>query len=154
MSAITALPALRLRTMRESDVPTVLAIDKSAYEFPWTEGIFRDCLRVGYHCRVLEQFYAIQAYGVMSVAADEAHLLNLCVRPQAQRQGFGRKMLSHLVDLACRAGADTLLLEVRVSNQPAIALYMAMGFSEIGQRKRYYPARGGREDALILAKAL
>jgi ribosomal-protein-alanine N-acetyltransferase len=140
--------------MRDGDIPTILAIDKSAYEFPWTDGIFRDCLRVGYHCRVLEQFDTIQAYGVMSVAADEAHLLNLCVKPQAQRQGFGRKMLAHLIDLARRAGADMILLEVRATNYPAIALYTAMGFGEIGQRKNYYPARQGREDALLLARAL
>jgi ribosomal-protein-alanine N-acetyltransferase len=147
-------PSPRIRTMREGDLATVLAIDRKAYEFPWTEGIFRDCLRVGYHCRVLEQTGDIMAYGVMSVAASEAHLLNLCVRPEVQRQGYGRRMLNHLVDLANRAGADVVLLEVRVSNEPAIALYHALGFNEIGQRKQYYPARQGREDALILALAL
>jgi [ribosomal protein S18]-alanine N-acetyltransferase len=154
MIAIQPLPAPRIRSMREGDLATVLTIDRKAYEFPWTEGIFRDCLRVGYHCRVLEQVGDIIAYGVLSVAASEAHLLNLCVRPESQRQGYGRRMLNHLVDLANRAGADVVLLEVRVSNESAIALYNALGFNEIGQRKQYYPARQGREDALILALAL
>jgi [ribosomal protein S18]-alanine N-acetyltransferase len=154
MSAIAPLPALRIRPMSEGDLAEILAIDTRAYEFPWTEQIFRDCLRVGYHCRTLEHFGTIQAYGVMSVAADEAHLLNICVRPEAQRQGFGRKMLGHLLDVARRAGADVVLLEVRVSNELAIRLYGAMGFMEIGQRRQYYPARKGREDALILARQL
>ena len=154
MIAIQPLPTPRIRSMREGDLATVLTIDRKAYEFPWTEGIFRDCLRVGYHCRVLEQVGDIMAYGVMSVAVSEAHLLNLCVRPESQRQGHGRRMLNHLIDLANRAGADVVLLEVRISNESAIALYNALGFNEIGQRKQYYPARQGREDALILALAL
>jgi ribosomal-protein-alanine N-acetyltransferase len=154
MSAVRPLPAGRFRTMEEADLKQVMGIDRSAYEFPWTEGIFRDCLRVGYWCRVLEQRPTIEAYGVMSVAADEAHLLNLCVRPDKQGQGLGRRMLTHMVDLAGRTGADTMLLEVRFSNQVAIALYTSLGFAELGTRRSYYPARQGREDALVLGRAL
>ncbi len=140
--------------MLERDLEEIVAIDYSAYEFPWSEGIFRDCLRVGYWCRVLERLRTIDAYGVMSVAAGEAHVLNLCVRPDLQGRGLGRKLLSHLLDFARRAGADTMFLEVRVSNAPAIGLYGTMGFCEVGVRTGYYPARQGREDALMLARVL
>jgi ribosomal-protein-alanine N-acetyltransferase len=140
--------------MLERDLEEIVAIDHSAYEFPWTEGIFRDCLRIGYWCRVLERSRTIDAYGVMSVAAGEAHVLNLCVRPDLQGRGLGRKLLTHLLDLARRAGADTMFLEVRVSNAPAIGLYDSMGFGEVGVRTGYYPARRGREDALMLARVL
>jgi ribosomal-protein-alanine N-acetyltransferase len=154
VSAVSLDTVARFRPMLEDDVPDVVEIDRSAYEFPWTEGIFRDCLRVGYWCRVLERYRRIQAYAVMSIAAGEAHLLNLCVRPALQRQGLGRKVLLHFVELARRTGADTVFLEVRASNEPAIALYTSTGFGEVGMRRGYYPARRGREDALVLARAL
>jgi ribosomal-protein-alanine N-acetyltransferase len=140
--------------MTEADLPHVMDIEACAYQFPWTPGILRDCLRVGYCCWLLEHAGDIQAYGVMSVAGGEAHILNLCVRPESQRRGFGRKILGWLVGVARRHGADTILLEVRPSNQAAIKLYEQAGFHEVGQRQHYYPAKRGRENALILARNL
>jgi ribosomal-protein-alanine N-acetyltransferase len=143
-----------LRPMREDDLPQVLAIEGQAYGFPWTERIFRDCLRVGYACWVLEWGGDIVGYGVMSVAAGESHILNLCVRPDAQNQGHGRRILTHLLFLARSHHADTALLEVRPSNRAAIHLYRRMGFNEVGMRRGYYPGEVGREDAIILARDL
>jgi ribosomal-protein-alanine N-acetyltransferase len=139
------------RIMTAKDIPAVMVIEKQAYPYPWTEGIFRDCLRVGYQCRTLEQDGQIQAYGVISVAAGESHILNICVRPELRRQGFGRCMLGYLMDEARRTGARTMLLEVRVSNATAVHMYQRAGFNEIGHRPNYYPARDGREDALLMA---
>jgi ribosomal-protein-alanine N-acetyltransferase len=154
MSAILRDPGARLRPMTDADVDAVMAIERAAYEFPWTVGILRDCLRVGYSCWVMENGQDIQAYAVMSVGGGEAHILNLCVHPQQQRRGLGRKLLGHLIALARRHAADTLLLEVRPTNRAALALYKQAGFNEVGVRKAYYPARDGREDALILALSL
>lgn len=154
MSAVVRQPEPRLRPMREADLREVLRIERSAYEFPWTLGIFRDCLRVGYCCWVLENGMEIQAYGVMSVGAGESHILNLCVRPDLQRRGLGRRMLRHLLNLARLHRAKTVLLEVRPSNKAALMLYKDMGFNEVGVRRNYYPAADGREDALILAREL
>lgn len=154
MSAIPNERAMRMRPMQEADVPTVMAIEHRAYAFPWTAGIFRDCLRVGYCCWILEQDDDIVGYGVMSVGAGEAHILNLCVRPELQGQGLGRRVLTHLLNLARRHHADTALLEVRPSNEPALRLYRSLGFNEVAIRRNYYPDRNGREDALILMRAL
>ncbi len=154
MSAILKDSPPRFRPMRERDLPGIIEIEESAYDFPWTEGIFRDCLRVGYCCWIYEQAGAITAYGVMSVGYGEAHILNLCVRPDARRGGVGRRMLGHLLDLARRHHAETALLEVRPSNRAALLLYHGMGFQEVGLRRGYYPAARGREDALILAYRL
>jgi [ribosomal protein S18]-alanine N-acetyltransferase len=140
--------------MREADLPQVMEIERRAYAFCWTEGIFRDCLRVGYACWLVELEGQIQAYGVMSVGAGEAHILNLCVSPAVRRQGYGRKVLSHLLNLARRMRADTALLEVRPSNEAALRLYRSIGFNEVGIRRDYYPDHNGREDALILALSL
>ncbi len=154
MSAVSPLPILAFCDMEEEDLPQVAAIDAQAYEFPWSLGIFADCLRSGYCCRVLKRGRAVVAYGVMAVAGDEAHILNLCVKPAYQRQGLGKRTLLHLLDIARRKGAEIALLEARVSNKVAIGLYTRMGFREVGLRRHYYPARGGREDAVIFMKTL
>ncbi|HET9121904.1 MAG TPA: ribosomal protein S18-alanine N-acetyltransferase [Acidiferrobacteraceae bacterium] len=141
----------RLRAMRFTDLEGVMVVEREAYEFPWTEGIFRDCLRVGYSCRVVENNGIPAGHAVMSVGAGECHLLNICVRPRHQRRGIGRRLVLHLLALAQRRKAHTALLEVRRSNTAAYTLYTALGFNEVGVRRNYYPAARGREDALVLA---
>ncbi|MBW3550190.1 MAG: ribosomal protein S18-alanine N-acetyltransferase [Proteobacteria bacterium] len=140
--------------MREADLEAIFAIELRAYPFPWTLGIFRDCLRADYPSRVLHQDGRIVGYFLMSLAAGEAHLLNLCVAPEAQGRGYGRKLLHAMLHLARGRGAARVFLEVRPSNAGAIALYFNEGFNEIGRRPRYYPAADGREDALVMAMEL
>ncbi len=155
MSALWEPCIGRFRRMLYADLKEVLSIERRAYEFAWTEGIFRDCIRVGYHCRVLETPHGfIQAYGVMSAAVGEAHILNLCVRPELQGRGLSRRLLEHLLEQAKSLQARTVFLEVRPSNHRAAQLYAAAGFHEVGIRRDYYPAAKGREDALVLAKEL
>lgn len=152
-AAVDSLP-LNLRPMRDGDLRRVADIERGAYEFPWSPGVFRDCLRVGYNCWVLEVDGEVQSYGIMSVAAGESHVLNLCVSTGWQGCGLGRRMLCCLLGVARDHHADTMLLEVRPSNPNALSLYRSMGFNEIGVRRAYYPARQGREDALLLATDL
>lgn len=128
-----------------------MAIEKRAYEFPWSIGIFSDCLRVGYCCWAYEEDNQIIGYAVMSVAVGEAHILNLTVQPESRRRGIGKKLMQQFIQLARQHDADVLMLEVRPSNIAAISLYAKLGFNEISARKDYYPAARGREDALILA---
>lgn len=150
MSAVRIHEACLFRPMSEADLDTVMDIERRAYSFGWTDGIFADCLRVGYCCWVLTQEEQVIGYGVMSVAAGEAHMLNVCVDPKRQRCGLGRHLMERMIELARAYGAGQMLLEVRPGNKAARALYATMGFSEVGRRKDYYPAAGGREDALIL----
>lgn len=141
----------RLSPMHPSHLPQVLEIEKAVYPFPWTDQIFRDCLNVGYSSWVVtDTLGEVLGYALMSMAVGEAHVLNLCVAPEHQRQGIAEFIMKHLLMVA-RAGAVTLvLLEVRVSNRPAQKLYEKFGFARIGVRKAYYPAANGREDALVL----
>jgi len=90
--------------MAVADVPAVAVIEKQAYPAAqaWSEGIFRDCLRVGYLCQVLEVDADLVGYGILSIAAGEAHLLNVCVAPGRQGRGFGRVLVEHFLDLADR----------------------------------------------------
>ncbi len=154
MSAVVASETPLCRPMHEGDVRAVMDIEKRAYQFHWTEGIFRDCLRVGYCCWVMELDGIPAGYGVMSLVVGEAHLLNICVAPEWQHQGYGRLLLQHFMELARERGAGRMFLEVRLSNQAALGLYRDVGFNEVGMRKNYYPGAHGREDALILAKDL
>ncbi|MEE9158374.1 MAG: ribosomal protein S18-alanine N-acetyltransferase [Gammaproteobacteria bacterium] len=154
MSAVLQSPVIQFRPMHETDLAEVMVIEQEAYVFPWSPGIFYDCLRVGYCCWVLEQDGVVDAYAVMSMGAGESHILNLCVRPTVQRSGLGGAMLRHLLMLARKYKADCMLLEVRPSNRAALCLYRSAGFDEVGMRRRYYPATRGREDALILARNL
>lgn len=140
-----------LRPMREDDLVAVHALEERAYEFPWTLGIFRDCLRSDYAAWVLEEEGAVIGYVLMSVAAGEAHILNVCVAPELQGRGLGRKLVRAILHVARGRAAERVFLEVRPSNKGAIALYHDEGFNEIGRRPRYYPAKDGREDAIVMA---
>ncbi|ASR44882.1 ribosomal-protein-alanine N-acetyltransferase [Xanthomonas citri pv. mangiferaeindicae] len=146
--------AATLRPMRDDDLDAVMAVELRAYPFPWTRGIFEDCLRAGYPAWVLHTDGDILGYGVLSIAAGEAHVLNVCVDLHAQGRGLGRRLFRALVDTARRHGAQRVFLEVRPSNPHAIALYHDEGFNEIGRRPRYYPAHYGREDAIVMAREL
>ncbi len=148
------VPRMEIRQMTEADVPAVVAVERSSYQFPWSEGIFRDCVRVGYTCRVATIGDIIIGHGIMSVGAGEAHILNLCVGEAFRCRGIGRRLLDFLLDRAAAAGMDEAFLEVRPSNTAAIRLYQSMGFAHVGIRRGYYQAVGGREDAAVLKLAL
>src|SRR5215472_4242521 len=117
-----------IRPMRDVDVADVVAIERASYQFPWSEGIFRDCLRVGYTCRVATMGRQVAGYGVMSVGAGEAHILNLCVGEAFRCRGLGARLLKLLIERATAAGMGEAFLEVRPSNTAAIRLYLAHGF--------------------------
>lgn len=154
MVAILKSGLPEMRPLRNEEIPQVAALEARAYEFPWSEGIFRDCLRAGYNCWALVREELIIGYGVLSVAAGEAHVLNVCVSPDVQGQGHGRRLMRRLIDLACWHRAERVFLEVRPSNPRAIQLYHSLGFNEIGRRPNYYPAAKGREDAIVMALEL
>ncbi len=140
-----------IRLMREIDLDEVMEIEIASYEFPWTEGIFRDCLHNQYHSTLFVQQKKILAYTVAQYVVDECHLLNLCVRQTERGQGLGEKMVQYLMNQARQKDMGSIFLEVRVSNTAAINLYDKLGFNEIGLRRGYYPDKNGREDALVLA---
>ena len=154
MSAILKEPALDIRPMQHDDLSQVIEIERQSYPHPWTGTIFGDCLQAGYSCWVCGRRGIIEAYGSLSVAIGESHLLNICVRPESRQRGIGRKLLRHLVSVARRHEAEVIFLEVRPSNTTARALYEDEGFNELGNRRDYYPAGDSREDALILARVL
>ena len=143
-----------LRDMTEADLDAVTAIEREVHAHPWTRGNFSDALRSGYLCKAGEEAGALFGHAVMLLAVDEAELLDIAVARQHQRRGLGRRLLEEMLALARHKGMRRTVLEVRISNVPAIGLYRGMGFGEIGLRRDYYPAQNGREDALLMGKNL
>lgn len=141
-----------IRPMLPDDLPIVLKNERRAYSHPWTEGIFKDCINSGNECWLFIYLKQIIGHGILSVAAGESHILNLCIHPDCQGLGFGKVLVRHLLDKAVAKKAKRVFLEVRPSNLVAYKLYEELGFNEIGVRPNYYPAHVGREDALVLGK--
>ena len=145
---------LEFLPMTLDDVDTVMQLENEVYQFPWSERIFRDCIRVGYECWMAQLGNTVVAHAVVSVAAGESHILNLSVSENLQGRGIGKQFLQFLLNIAHNKQAQVMMLEVRPSNIRAINCYNSAGFNEIGSRKDYYPAPDGKEDALLFAKQI
>jgi ribosomal-protein-alanine N-acetyltransferase len=143
-----------IQPLGERDLDAVVAIERKLYEFPWTLGNFRDSLAAGYSCWGYHSGDDLVGYSAMMLGGNEAHLLNLSIAGPWQRRGFGTKLLEHLIRVSRTYGAEVLFLEVRPSNPGARRLYIRRGFQQVGVRRGYYPARNGREDALLLSLPL
>jgi ribosomal-protein-alanine N-acetyltransferase len=147
-------PQLSYRRMRPTDLPVVADLERSLYAFPWSHGNFRDSLAAGYDCWVACDGDQVIGYAILMVALDEAHLLNIAVAAGWQNRGIGRAFLAFMLDVAREARCEIVYLEVRPSNLAARHLYREAGFQQIAIRPSYYPAVGGREDALFLGITL
>jgi [ribosomal protein S18]-alanine N-acetyltransferase len=150
MSTVPLDMHYEFRRLDYADLTRVMEIEQAAYPFPWTLAIFQDCLRVGYTANALVRDQQILGYSMLTHAADEAHLLNLCIDPHWQGQGLGHLLLEHAIQWAQQMGVDSLFLEVRPSNKTGISLYRKHGFRVVGERPDYYRAEKGRENALIM----
>ena len=136
--------------MQTEDLDVIMQIEPIIYSHPWTRGNFNDSLNAGHAAWVMLLDNKIIGYTLMMLVLDEAHLLNISVAAAYQKQGLGRVLLSHMIDRAKESGVLNMFLEVRSSNVPAIALYEKIGFVEISVRRGYYPAKEGREDAVLM----
>jgi [ribosomal protein S18]-alanine N-acetyltransferase len=140
--------------MGEADLDWVTLHEAELHAFPWTRGNFADSLNAGYSSWIQYTDGCPTAYAVLLLVLDEAHLLNISVLRDTQRRGHGAALLHYLCEQAHARGATQMFLEVRPSNTAALALYERSGFAPIGRRKGYYPAAVGREDAIVMRRAL
>ncbi|AEG94784.1 ribosomal protein S18-alanine N-acetyltransferase [Ramlibacter tataouinensis] len=154
-AVVQSLLEAEFEPMTEARLDAVLAIERAAYEHPWTPGNFADSLRSGYQAQLLTADGSVLGYFVAMKGVDEVHLLNITVAPALQGQGWGRVMLDALALWARGEGAQWLWLEVRAGNQRAQRVYERQGYRRVGERKGYYPAAAGRrEDALVMSLKL
>ncbi len=141
---------LLFRPLVPQDLPEVLDIECQGYSHPWSESVFLDCFKDSYHLWAACLGDSLVGYAVVTYMVDEAHLMNICMHRRVRGKGIGRQLLRHVLAAASHEGASQLLLEVRASNEAAIALYEDEGFREIGRRPGYYPSGNGREDARVM----
>ena len=146
--------SVTVRNMTHDDLASVSDIERLSYEFPWSHGVFRDCLLASYSCMVLAHGSTVVGYGVLSIAAGEAHILNLCVAAEFRGLGYGERILNDIIERAHYAEVQAIFLEVRPTNANALSLYRKKGFHKIAKRPAYYQASGGREDADVLSLTL
>jgi ribosomal-protein-alanine N-acetyltransferase len=139
-----------IRALQPDDLEKVLEIERQCYPYPWTRGIFADCLRVGYACFGLQLGAQLAGYSVHNWSAGESHLLNLCIGPRWQRRGYGGLLLEHAIGHARSLDCQVMFLEVRPSNPDAARLYRRRGFEVVGARPAYYQSADGREDAVVM----
>jgi ribosomal-protein-alanine N-acetyltransferase len=154
MSAVFKSMEAGFEPMTESRLGEVVAIERRAYAHPWTRGNFADSLRSGYQAQLLCAGDVVMGYFVAMQGVDEVHLLNITVDPEFQGQGWGRVMLDALALWARAQRAQWLWLEVRISNLRAQQVYLRYGYRRVGERKSYYPAAHGREDAIVMSYKL
>lgn len=141
-------PLIRRLTME--DVDRIYEIEELAYPFPWTRGLFVDCLNAGYALFGLQIGKDLVGYTILNWAVGEAHLLNLCIHPDWQYRGYGSLLLEYAINHVARHDNESIYLEVRTSNTRAAKLYKNRGFRVIGSRRSYYQAGEGREDAIVM----
>jgi len=146
---------VKYRDMTRDDLLNVVNIEQEANQFPWTSKNFEDSLKANNQAWVfVNDSDEIQGYTIVQKVVDETHLLNICVKPSAQGHGLGREILNHIIDFASSISSVFIVLEVRSSNQRAQQLYLQAGFNEMSVRKNYYPAKEGREDAVLMGMDL
>ena len=152
MSALPhSTPSRRPMTLR--DIGAVVAVEQQCYSHPWTQGNFIDSLAAGFLAEVLEG-EELLGYFIAMAGVDELHLLNLTVAPRWHGLGHGSALLDAVLMLGQQRGLGSLWLEVRAGNRRARELYARRGFVEVGSRRAYYPAAPGREDAVVMSRAI
>ena len=140
--------------MRPDDLDEVLGIERASFTMPWSRGAFLYEIqqnRVA-RCWVMREEGQVVGYLCLWEVADEVHITNVAVRPDARRQGIARGLLSSVLDNARARGFKIVVLEVRPSNHHALTLYESFGFRVVGRRHGYYYDTG--EDALVMEIAL
>lgn len=146
---------INIRAMEKTDLPAVVRIENVCQSHPWSLLQFLDGFVAGHQgwlaCMDFEGAELIVGFAVINKVVNESTLLNICIRPACQKQGYGRQLMEHLLQQATMDKISNVFLEVRASNQGAIHLYESLGFQQISVRRDYYPAVIGREDGLVYA---
>lgn len=140
---------MHIRKMGFKDLDTVTSIEQDLCEYPWTKGVFSDCLK-NYDCFIIEdKNNEILGYAMISCFLNESHLLNIGIRKDSQGKKLGNRLMQYIIEQAKAKKAELMYLEVRKDNIRAVNLYKKLGFSQIGIRKEYYLTKNGKEDALV-----
>ncbi|PTM53247.1 ribosomal protein S18-alanine N-acetyltransferase [Desmospora activa] len=145
-----APPAVSFRPMTVADIPEVMQVEEASFSAPWTRQAFFNelCHNQFADYTVVEKAKRVIGYIGMWLIVNEAHITNIAIAPDYRGQGIGKETMEYAMKRAWRLGAESMTLEVRVSNHIAQRLYQKMGFASSGLRPRYYT--DNQEDAMIM----
>lgn len=135
-------------------IADLMAIETACHDFPWSQKTMQTCLAGRYFNGALYADSVLVGFYIGERAGPDNTLMDICIAPDFQGQGFAKVLLQDFIDRSDNMAAENLFLEVRASNAAAIGLYTKAGFAEVGIRKNYYPSRNGKEDAILMALTL
>jgi [ribosomal protein S18]-alanine N-acetyltransferase len=151
-------PPIAYRRMRHADLPRVMEIERAAFVHPWSDALLARELSHDWSTVLLAtaprprpaggEAEAILGFVVFWLVHDELHVLNVAVAPEERKRGVARALMRQAEERARQGGARLATLEVRRSNAAAIALYLSMGYRQVGIRPNYYAEEG--EDAIVM----
>ena len=144
----------KINFYNQEDLDEIVKIENKSHLTPWTKKNFTDADNANNLFKVLKSESNIVGYYIALFAAEECQLLNITVRLELKKKGFGQLMLKNLVEECRKKNIINIFLEVRASNSSAIRLYEKNGFNEIGIRKNYYKVPDGQEDAILMGLSL
>ncbi len=141
-----------VRAWEEKDIDVIVEIEKRCFSDPWTREALADCLRYPYYrCFLAEERGQVCGYCCLIVLFEDSEVANIAVDIPCRGWGIGRRLMQTMHEEAKRLGATRSLLEVRVGNAPAIAMYEGFGYEKYGVRAHYYE---DGEDAALMEKQL
>ena len=138
-----------------NDMPleTIMDIEEVCHSFPWSAKTMQSCLGGRYYNAGLLLGDELVGFYVAEQVGPDHTLMDICVAPEYQGRGYAKQLMAHLLEQAQTLEAENCFLEVRESNLSAIAVYQKFDFSEVGVRKNYYPAKEGKEHAVLMARS-
>ena len=136
--------------MSIDDLVNVYNLEVQSYDFPWTKEILRDCILYKYDAFTIYFNNLLVGYIIAKISVPETHILNLTINENFRKKGLGKSLIQLIINDSRIRGAEDIILEVRVNNINAIALYEKLDFKKVGKRKNYYESKEGREDAYVL----
>ena len=136
--------------LTSEDASNMAMIEQQCHQFPMSQVTIETCFGRFYHVIGIELDGELKGFAIMHMLFEDATLMDICVLPQHQGQGFGKLLLGEIIEMAAQGGAERLMLEVRASSDSVIALYEAYGFAQTGLREGYYQHEHGKEDAVLM----
>ena len=158
-SVLMSLAPVSIRSMKKADVHLLHEIARANMPYAWSKRVFMSCFREDYHGWLVSQgnhglANEVMGFAIVLAQLDECQLLNVCVKSSARRQGLASLLLDEVASFSKDNAFSKVFLEVRHSNEEAIALYRHYGFEQVGRRRRYYKKDDEREDALLFRLAV
>jgi ribosomal-protein-alanine N-acetyltransferase len=142
---------VEIKEMTLSNLNDIYDLEIKTYKYPWSKNILRDCIINKYDCFIATINKQVAGYLITKISSPYSHILNLTIDKNYRNNGIASQFLEIFILKCSLLKSNIIFLETRLSNLPAISLYIKFGFKKIGVRQNYYKSKNGREDAAIFS---